>query len=52
MATFNEEKLVAGETSVDRVLSAVKVVPMMAKHRLVGVRTAQKGRPAFVLRRN
>jgi DNA polymerase-3 subunit delta len=42
MATFNEEKLVAGETSIDRVISAVKVVPMMAKQRLVVVRSLER----------
>jgi DNA polymerase III subunit delta len=42
MAAFNEEKLVAGEVAVDRVLSAAKMVPMMAKQRLVVVRTIER----------
>jgi len=42
MAAFNEEKLVAGEVPVDRVLSAARVVPMMAKRRLVVVRNLER----------
>jgi DNA polymerase-3 subunit delta len=42
LAAFNEEKLVAGEVAVDRVLSAAKVVPMMAKRRLVVVRNLER----------
>lgn len=42
MAAFNEEKLVAGEVAVDRVLSASRVVPMMAKRRLVVVRNLDR----------
>jgi DNA polymerase-3 subunit delta len=42
MAAFNEEKLVAGEVAVDRVLSAARMVPMMAKRRLVVVRNLER----------
>ncbi|HMJ51957.1 MAG TPA: DNA polymerase III subunit delta [Polyangiaceae bacterium] len=45
LAAFNEEKLVAGEVSVDRVLSAAKVAPMMAKRRLVVVRNLERWEP-------
>jgi DNA polymerase-3 subunit delta len=39
---LNEEKLVAGEVDVDRILSAAKMLPMMAKRRLVVVRAVDK----------
>jgi DNA polymerase III subunit delta len=42
LAAFNEEKLVAGEVGVDRVLSAAKMVPMMSKRRLVVVRNLER----------
>ena len=42
MAAFNEEKLVAGEMAVDRVLAAARVVPMMAKQKLVVVRSIER----------
>ncbi|HMI87122.1 MAG TPA: DNA polymerase III subunit delta [Polyangiaceae bacterium] len=42
LAAFNEEKLVAGEVSVDRVLSASRVAPMMAPRRLVVVRNLDR----------
>jgi DNA polymerase III subunit delta len=42
MAAFNEEKLVAGEVAVDRVLSAARVAPMMSKRRLVVVRSLER----------
>jgi DNA polymerase III subunit delta len=42
LAAFNEEKLVAGEVGVDRALSAARVVPMMAKRRLVVVRNLER----------
>ena len=42
LAAFNEEKLVAGEVTVDRVLSAARMAPMMAKRRLVVVRNLER----------
>lgn len=39
---FNEDKFTAGETDVDRVLSAVRTVPMMAKRRFVLVRSLER----------
>jgi DNA polymerase-3 subunit delta len=39
---LNEEKLVAGDVDVDRVLSAAKMLPMMAKRRLIVVRSLEK----------
>jgi DNA polymerase-3 subunit delta len=42
LAAFNEEKLVAGEVAVDRVLSAARVAPMMGKRRLVIVRNLDR----------
>jgi DNA polymerase III subunit delta len=42
LAHFNEEKLLAGEVSVDRVLSAARMVPMMAKQKLVIVRSLER----------
>jgi DNA polymerase-3 subunit delta len=39
---FNEDKFTAGEASVDKILSAVKTVPMMAKKRFVSVRGAER----------
>jgi DNA polymerase-3 subunit delta len=45
---LNEEKLVAGDVDVDRILSAAKMLPMMAKRRLIVVRSLEKwdARPA------
>lgn len=42
IAGFNEDKFTAGEATVDAVLSAAKMVPMMAKRRLVMVRAIEK----------
>ncbi len=42
IAGFNEDKYTASETSVDAILSASKMVPMMAKRRLVMVRGLEK----------
>jgi DNA polymerase-3 subunit delta len=42
LSAFNEEKLVAGEVAVDRVLSAARMAPMMAKRRLVVVRNLER----------
>jgi DNA polymerase-3 subunit delta len=39
---FNEDKFTAGESPIDRVLSAVRTVPMMAKKRFVCVRGAER----------
>jgi DNA polymerase-3 subunit delta len=39
---LNEEKLVAGDVDVDRILSAAKMLPMMAKRRLIVVRSLEK----------
>jgi DNA polymerase-3 subunit delta len=39
---FNEDKFTAGEVPVDKVLSAVRTVPMMAKKRFVCVRGAER----------
>jgi DNA polymerase III subunit delta len=39
---FNEDKFTAGEASVDKVLSAVKTVPMMARKRFVCIRGAER----------
>jgi DNA polymerase-3 subunit delta len=45
LGQFNEERLVAGETDVDRVLAAAKTVPMMAKQRLIVVRSLERWEP-------
>src|SRR5882757_4850046 len=42
MAQFNEERLVAGEVDVDRIISASRMVPMMAKRRLIIVRSVDR----------
>jgi DNA polymerase III subunit delta len=42
IAGFNEDKFTAGEGTVDAVLSASKMVPMMAKRRLVLARGLEK----------
>jgi DNA polymerase-3 subunit delta len=44
---LNEEKVVAGEVDVDRVLAAARMLPMMAKQRLIVVRALERweGRP-------
>lgn len=41
-AAFNEEKLIAGEADVDRVLGAARMLPMMAKRRLVIVQGVER----------
>jgi len=41
-AAFNEEKLIAGEADVDRVLGAARMMPMMAKRRLVIVQSVER----------
>jgi DNA polymerase-3 subunit delta len=45
LAQFNEEKLVAGEIDVDRVIAAARTVPMMAKQRLIVVRSLERWEP-------
>ncbi|MBK8218470.1 MAG: DNA polymerase III subunit delta [Myxococcales bacterium] len=42
LADFNEDKLTAGDATVDRVLSAVRTVPMMAPRRFVIVRQVDR----------
>lgn len=42
---LNDEVLTAGEASVDRVLSAARTLPMMAKRRLVIVRGLERWEP-------
>jgi len=42
IAQFNEERFVAGETDADRVISAARTLPMMAKQRLVVVRSLER----------
>jgi DNA polymerase-3 subunit delta len=39
---LNEEKLVAGEVDVDRIVSAARVLPMMAKRRVIIVRSLER----------
>lgn len=39
---FNEDKFTAGEVDIDKVLSAVRTVPMMAKRRFVLVRNIDR----------
>jgi DNA polymerase-3 subunit delta len=39
---LNEEKLVAGEIDVDRVVAAARMLPMMAKRRLIVVRSLER----------
>ena len=48
LSQFNEEKVVAGEVTIDRVLSAARMAPMMAKQRLIIVRSLERwdARPA------
>lgn len=41
-AAFNEDKLIAGEADADRVLAAARMMPMMAKRRLVLVRSVER----------
>ncbi len=45
LADFNEDKLIAGEADVDRVLAAVRVAPMMAKRRFVLVHSVERWEP-------
>lgn len=42
IADFNEDKFTAGEVDVDRVLSAVRTVPMMAPKRFVSVSAVER----------
>jgi DNA polymerase-3 subunit delta len=42
IAAFNEDKFTAGEASIDKVLSAVRTVPMMARRRFVWIRGAER----------
>jgi DNA polymerase-3 subunit delta len=42
VAAFNEDKFTAGEVDVDKVLSAVRTVPMMAPKRFVLVRGVER----------
>ncbi len=42
VAAFNEDRFTAGEVAVDRVLSAVRTVPMMARRRFVLVRSIER----------
>jgi DNA polymerase-3 subunit delta len=39
---FNEDKFTAGEASIDKVLAAVRTVPMMAPKRFVWIRAADR----------
>jgi DNA polymerase-3 subunit delta len=39
---FNEDKFTAGEAAIDKVLSAVRTVPMMAPRRFVWIRGAER----------
>lgn len=45
-ADFNQEVLTAGEVGVDRVLSAVRTVPMMAPRRFILVRAVERWEPS------
>jgi DNA polymerase-3 subunit delta len=42
VAAFNEDKFTAGESSVDRIVSAARTVPMMAPKRFVFVRSLER----------
>jgi len=42
VAAFNEDKFTAGEASIDKVLAAVRTVPMMAPRRFVSIRGAER----------
>ena len=42
LADFNEDKLTAGDVGVDKVLAAVRTVPMMAPRRFVLVRQVER----------
>ncbi len=42
IAAFNEDKFTAGETSVDKIVSAARTVPMMAPKRYVLVRSLER----------
>jgi len=46
VADFNQELLTAGEVDVNRVLSAVRTVPMMAPRRFVLVRAVERWEPS------
>lgn len=41
-AHLNEEKFVAGEVDIDRVISAARMLPMMARRRLIVVRSLER----------
>jgi DNA polymerase-3 subunit delta len=42
IAEFNEDKFTAGESDVDKILAAVRTVPMMAKKRFCLVRSVER----------
>lgn len=42
LAAFNQDKFTAGETSIESVLNAAKLLPMMAERRLVLVRQVER----------
>jgi DNA polymerase-3 subunit delta len=42
IAAFNEDKFTAGEAAIDKVLAAVRTVPMMAPRRFVWIRSAER----------
>jgi DNA polymerase-3 subunit delta len=42
VAAFNEDKFTAGESDVDKIISAARTVPMMAPRRFVLVRSAER----------
>jgi DNA polymerase III subunit delta len=42
---LNEDQMVAGEASIDSILSAAKTLPMLAKRRLVLVRSLERWEP-------
>ncbi len=42
IAAFNEDKFTAGESSVDKIISAARTVPMMAPKRFVLVRSLER----------
>lgn len=42
VAAFNEDRFIAGEADVDKVLAAARTVPMMAPRRFVLVRSAER----------
>jgi DNA polymerase III subunit delta len=42
IAAFNEDKFTAGEAAIDKVLAAIRTVPMMASRRFVWIRGADR----------